>query len=373
MTGIVLVVGFALWVYIKNQRKSGQNVVRMAVPAVQYLSGRDTETVAMASNGKMSKAQRRRRQSHFSAYVGLNGASKTATMIWDTLPDLEAGLPILSTVALLAPEKAQTIEEADKAWGDLGINIRPVDLYALPHPLWVPFTSWKQLLEFKNGVVLLDEVQGVADGRDSSHLPTQVANHFAQFRRNGIVCRWSTLDYSTPDKRIRLATALVTYCKGYYPKYEDGKIWGTKQIFWLRSYKGDEFDDFTSARNRTSDKNRIKPVIRQWVRLHGALKPALTAYDTMAGVLTLGAHNDAGMCMSCGGRRTVPQCSCPDHVGRKRRGKTTEPPASVSEDGQGSSLTVSGTGTEQNSGRASDEAPYIPRRERRARRELSMS
>lgn len=363
--GALVFVVCVVWLRSRGSKKS---IIRLDNPGIQYISGKEIHTVNMPTSRKMSSAQKRRRNAHFAAYVGLNGSGKSATMMWDTLADLNAGLPVLSTMAILSPIKAETVEEARSAWDALGLDIQPSDPLALPHPLWIPFVDFKQLIEFQNGVILMDEVQGVADGRQSAALPSQVANRLNILRRNNVILRWTTIDYSTPDKRIRDTTILVTYCKGFFPKYEEGKIWGTKQIFQIRSYKADEFENFTQARNRVSDKNRIKPVIRQWVRLKGALMPALSAYDSSLAVLTLGAHNDAGICMTCSGRRTVPQCSCPDHVARKKKARIASP-ASESEDVQ-SGLFSPDTGDGGAMREVADAGSVLSRRERRQRGEL---
>src|SRR5438105_3161500 len=48
-----------------------------------------------------SKKRARRRAYPIHAYVGANGGGKSAGMVWDTLPSLDAGRSVLSTVGLL--------------------------------------------------------------------------------------------------------------------------------------------------------------------------------------------------------------------------------------------------------------------------------
>jgi hypothetical protein len=36
----------------------------------------------------------------------------------------------------------------------------------------------------------------------------------------------------------------------------------------------------------------------------------MSAYETLDPVLSLGWANEAGMCMNCGGRRSIPKCAC---------------------------------------------------------------
>jgi len=331
--GGAIVLLFVLYVMYRRRRASGASIVRFDNPGIQYLEGRDAVSIRSVRGQKMSSAQHRRRRSHIHAYVGLNGSGKSATMMWDTMQDLADGKTVLSTMAILSPVKADNPLDAEKAWMAIGMDhLRPRDELLLPHPQWVPLIDWLQVINARNCVILLDEVQGVADGRQSQGLPTQVATFLYKLRAKGVVVRWTTIDYSVPDKRIRDVTRAVTYCKGYYPNYAGNSMWGRNRIFWLRTYKADEFENFTQARNRVNDKHRIKPYIRQWVRGAGQLQVAFDAYNSGGEVLTLGVHNDAGMCVTCGGRRTVPQCSCPDHVAKKKKPRTETPALPKGED-----------------------------------------
>lgn len=274
---------------------------------------------------RLTSAQKKRRSAGIAAYVGRNGSGKSATMILDTLPDLAAGRNVLSTVALLAPYPAESVEEADTAWAKMSLSLRPDNPLSLPHPLWIPFTDFRQLLEFRNGVVLMDEVQGVADSRDSQGLPVQVRNVLYQLRRNGVILRWSTIDWSAADIRIRQVTQVVTLCRGLLPRWEPGVVWAKKRMFWLRTYDATEFLDFTQAINRSSTKQRPKSICRQMTTAKGRIRSAFAAYDSMAQVLVLGAASEGGMCLGCGGKRQIPRCTCSDAApaeGTKRAART---------------------------------------------------
>lgn len=323
--GAVVVAVFLI--FAKNKRGShaaATTVVQVGQPATQHIDLPEIASVSAGNPNSMSKAQLRRRTAAIAGYVGFNGSGKSATMIWDTLPDLAAGRKVLSTVALLSGELAESESVAEEAWRKLGVpELRPADKpLVLPHPLWIPFTDFRQMITFKHGVILMDEVQGIADSRDSMGLPVQVRNKLFQLRRDDVVLRWSTIDWSASDKRIRNATQVVTQCRGYMAKVEPGKVWPTRRLFWLRSYDARGFDDFTEARNRVNADNRPRPMAHQLVRLYGGLKPAIEAYDSMAQVLSLGASTDAGLCMTCGGGRKRKACDCADH--KKSRSKATE-------------------------------------------------
>ena len=306
-------------------------------PSGAEVGGRRMSFVDVGSPMAQTAAQRRRRSAPISAYVGLNGSAKTATAVRDVLPNLAAGQRCLGTVALLRPERADSVEHADDVWGrlaeDCGIPSelpRPDDLLRLPHPLWVPLWSWGQVPEFSKGVLLMDEVQGLADAREHSSLPYQISNAFFQMRRAEVLIRWTTIDYTAADKRLRRATQVVNKCMGIVRKRVPGQIWPTYRVFYVRTYDGRGFDDFESAAQRR-DKDRQPMVLaREFCRIPGRLKVAVDSYDSGAGVLALGEHM-SGICMACNGKRSVPRCSCAD-AGEAR---TPRAPRKRSEEGTG--------------------------------------
>lgn len=341
--GIVgVVLAFALaWTLHRRKGKEQPSVVVLPADRPRHLARPSAETVNPRSRVKQTKAQRRRRSSAISCYVGYNGSAKSATMVRDTLPDLAEGRPVLSTVPLLAQNRAATAEEADQVWAALAASVgveelpRPLDSLRLPHSCWIPFVDFRQLLSLRDGVCLMDEVQGIADSREHSSLPVQVANMLFQLRRNGVVLRWTTIDYSAADKRLRRATQTVTYCKGFLPKWQPDRVWPTKRAFWIRTYDGHGFDDFAQAHRRQDEERRPRALAREWCLLRGKrLAAALDGYDSEAAVLTLGAATEAGLCMACGGRRSAPRCSCSDAGGAepgrgrrsaRKRSEDTEP------------------------------------------------
>lgn len=275
---------------------------------------RSLKDVNSENNNGLPKAVRRRRDSGISAYVGKNGSGKSLLAVRDILPDLENGVPVLSNIGLLARKNASNIEEADEVWEKLGVpNLRPHDLLRLPHKNWIPWTNFQQLVDFRNGIVLCDEAHGIADARDSAGLPAEVRNMLFQLRRNGVSFRYTTIDYSAVDKRLRNATTLLTFCAGKFGKRVEGSVWPRNRVFHYRSYDAQDFLDFTEANSRVHEQNRPPIAFRQWARISGDLKGASETYSSGAAVLSLGSSGEGGKCIACGKKRRVQACSCPDH------------------------------------------------------------
>lgn len=300
-----------------------------------------------------------RRGSPIMGYVGPNGGGKSACMVWDTLPSLQAGRPVLGTVRLLdfANPRACDDEacEADPLSGhymralpephivDAAFAVEPdpvrriavlkslgevVGVHGAAHPLWIPLTDWQQVLDARGCDLLLDEVTGAASSRESSSLPAAVANKLVQLRRNDVVVRWSAPAWARADKIIRECSQSVTYCVGRMPKksgsVDEGRMWRRRRLFSWKTYDASDFEDFTAGK-----REELAAQVRD---LHwGPGSPAFAGYDTMDAVLVVGTVNEAGTCYRCGGTRTRPSCSCQDYRptggvrGSRRRGV---PPAS---------------------------------------------
>lgn len=245
----------------------------------------------------------RRRGWPIMAYVGANGSGKTAAMVWDTKPTLDAGRPVLSTVRLLDTDDPR---ECD------GCPI--CDNTGMPHlaahPLWIPFTSWAQLLEAGGCDVLMDEVTGVASSRESMSMPAAVANALVQMRRRDVVVRWTAPSWARADKIIRECSQAVTHCRGMVPaKVSDdsGRQWRTRRLFRWSTYDAAVFDEFTDGKRQKLDK-----VLSD---LHwGPKSGVFDMYDTYDAVLSIGTVTEGGTCYQCGGHRRRPACSCRDNV-----------------------------------------------------------
>jgi len=265
---------------------------------------------------KQSEAARARRCAypiHF--YVGRNGSGKTLAAVYDTLPSLDAGLPVLSTVRILDFRNPRPCD--DPRCSDLEHDFG----HMAAHPLYVPFTIWPQLLDWKRGTVIMDEITGVADSNEGAALPAAAANTLAQLRRVDMAVRITGLNFVRANKRIRESVSAVTRCQSSLPVtayHEDGsaKLWRTRRMAKWVTYDAQSLpmDDITDAAYLKADKLVSG---RHWIPTSLTLK----AYDTFSPVLSVGTVTDSGRCAFCGGNRRAPECSCLDYQQAKHERK----------------------------------------------------
>lgn len=245
--------------------------------------------------GKNKRARQLRRGYPIHAYIGANGGGKSLAAVYDTLPTLAAGRPVLSTVRLIDPTTG----------GD--------------HPLWIPLgvregsteNPYRALLEAEFCDVIFDEVTGIASSRDSMSLPSPVANHLVQLRRRDVALRWTAPSWKRADTIIREVSQAVTLCLGFWKqsmKAEDGtdRLWSSRKLFYWRTYDSAAFEEWSTAK-----RERLRPQARQLYWRDSSDAPA--AYDTFDAVLSLTTPDDSGRCMDCNGNRPRPKCVCGSH------------------------------------------------------------
>ncbi|MDI1338134.1 MAG: hypothetical protein PSU94_18285 [Lacunisphaera sp.] len=229
------------------------------------------------------------------AYVGPNGGGKSLAMVKDTLPSLLRGRNVLSTVRLLDPTT-----------GD-------------PHPGYIPFVDWDQLLEAENCDVLMDEMVGIAGARESAKLDVRVQNILVQLRRRNVILRWSAPNWLRADKIVREVTQAVTECRGFYADRrhtaqadEDSLVlWAPKRLFSFRTYDTLDFEEWTSGR-----RDKMPAGVVEWFKGPGSV--VFDSYDTLDAVERVQGGDEGGRCTTCGGSSPRPKaCSCArDHSGR---------------------------------------------------------
>lgn len=246
-----------------------------------------------------------RRGYPISAYVGPNGGGKSAAMVFDTIPSLLSGRKVLSTVRLLDFENPRLCDD------DSCTSADHLTHYAA-HPNYVPLTDWHQLLEAEFCDILMDEVTGVASSRESSGMPSAVANLLVQLRRRDVVLRWTAPSWTRADKIIRECTQAVTLCQGYLAvadKNQD-RMWRRRRLFKWKTYDAAAFEEFSLGKAEKLD---------VWVsQMYWApTQTVFDAYDTDDAVMSIGHVLDSGRCATCGGKRQMVSCSCPDYLEQK--------------------------------------------------------
>ena len=275
----------------------------------------------VASDGQAQAGRARRRAFQIHMYCGRNGSGKSAAAVYDTIPDLEEGRMVLSTVRLLDYNNPRPCDDdhcTDIMHGAPG--------HRAAHPNYVPFTTWTQLLDWQRGSVLMDEITGVADSNEASGLPSAAANKLAQLRRDECTVRITGLTFIRANKRIREAVTAVTRCRSYLPVdtiAEDGtrKIWRQRRLATYVTYDAQSLplDDHTDNAYSKAD---VLSTSRLWI----PTSQAIQAYDSLDRVLTVGTVTEAGRCAHCGGNRRNPECSCDDYQDQKRTGRRAAPP-----------------------------------------------
>ncbi len=235
-----------------------------------------------ASEKASNRARAVRRSFPIRGYVGPNGGGKSLAMVQDVLPSLDRGRTVLSTVRLL-------------------------DHRGRPHPAYVPFTDFSQLLDAEHCDVLMDEIVGIANSRDGNKLPSPVQNLLVQLRRRDITLSWSAPNWARADKIIREVTQAVTECRGYYPgkagaaETDSGvRLWAPNRVFKFRTFDTTEFEEWTVGK-----REKMKPLAGEWFKGPGSR--AFAAYDTLDAVNMVSGGSD-DTCPYCDKRKRVEYC-----------------------------------------------------------------
>lgn len=234
------------------------------------------------------------------AFVGYNGSGKTLAAVQVAMAHLDAGRPVLSTVRLLDWKNPRPCDDASCDSDRHGL-----EGHMASHPLYLPFTDFRDMFDLRGGHILMDEVTGIADAREHASMPVQVRNHLPQLRRRDVTLGWTTIHWSFADARLRRMTWAACWATGLLPVFEPEQMWGRNRLFLHRIYDARNLpDEFDVANHDESIRPRFRTV--QW----GPRLDAFAAYDSHDAVLALGAATEAGMCLTCGGKRSMPRCQC---------------------------------------------------------------
>jgi hypothetical protein len=242
------------------------------------------------SEKRQDRARAVRRSYPIRGYVGPNGGGKSLAMVNDILPSLVRGRPVLSTVKLLGPD-------------------------GNPHPSYIPFTDFDQLLDFSHGDVLMDEIVGIANSRDANRLPSQIQNVLVQLRRRDITLSWSAPNWARSDKIIREVTQAVTECRGFYPARSardaagEIRLWAPKRVFQWRTFDTIEFEEWTAGK-----REKVNPLVAHW--FCGPGSAAFRAYDTLDSVSMVKQSDADDRCVYCDKKKRAEYCKghTPDDI-----------------------------------------------------------
>ena len=245
-------------------------------------------------------AQSFRLRSAISGFVGANGSGKSLVCAFDTMGELAAGGPVPSSMRCLVWVNPRPCD--DPAWGcDKSLETR----HKAAHPCYLPWTDWDQFMDMSFGVVVADEIMGVASATDRSDLPQRVMKRMQKMRHFDIRFRWTGPAWARADKTLSEITQSVTVCLGdkKVPAEDQRRAWRQARRIVADSYDVQEMVDF-----REQSRARQGLVGRQklWVPKCNAR----LAYDTFDRVFEVGASDLGGRCDDCGKRIRQEYCKC---------------------------------------------------------------
>lgn len=256
--------------------------------------------------------RRLRRSVAIRAAIGANGSGKTLLSVGDLLPSLESGRPVVSAVRLLDWNAAPGDECTNPRCDVLGHGV-PESGHVPAHPLWIPLRHLSELLDAEHCDVLLDEVGALVSSRESQSMPVQIATLLQQLRKRDITLTWTAPSWARADKILREVTQLATVCHGFGSRRVDGLLWSQRRWIHAVSYHAADLDDFEISKTQNAaTAQRPRKQTSQWFRVLGS--DAARAYNTLEEVPNIGFSSLSGTCVTCGGRRTAPRCSCSDHA-----------------------------------------------------------
>lgn len=249
-----------------------------------------------------ARSVRMRRSFPIRAYVGPNGGGKSLCMVEDVLPTLRGIRWVCHN-----PDHEHTARGETEGFRRVLSTIKLVDGEGKPHPLYDPFEDFEQLLHAEHVDVLMDEIVGIANSRDSRSLPSPVQNVLVQLRRRDVTLSWSAPNWARCEKILREVTQLVVECRGYFSGHGAAvensgvQLWAPKRVFKFRAFDTIEFEEWTAGR-----REKVAALDRQWFKGPGSR--AFATYDTLGGVAMVTGGDNDGRCPYCDKKLRVEYC-----------------------------------------------------------------
>lgn len=242
-----------------------------------------------------------RRSYPIAAFVGPNGGGKTLSMIATSSPT-RAGIRWQCDNL----DHRHTQEGVTEGLRLMLSTVPILDGHGKPHPLYVPFTDFQQLVDVEHADVYMDEVTSVASSRESQRMDARVLNKLVQLRKADVVLFWTAPNWARADKVMREVTQIVVECRGFFPARPKGvgtsaAIWAPKRVFVFRTYDAMEFEEWSAAK-----REKVAAINVQWFK--GVGSEAFTAYDTLGSVSMVASITPEDTCTVCEGRITRHVC-----------------------------------------------------------------
>lgn len=249
------------------------------------------------------------------AYVGGNGDGKTlGAVAHHATPAIKKGRPIWATFRILDPTT-----------GEQAKNTHVI-------------TSWRDLLDLHDCLLILDEINSEFPSRGAMSLPPELLRLIHQLRKPRVDVVWTAVNWARADVALREATRNVTVAQSYLPdKWErehgiaplnhpSGRTirdlqghrvqlndeWPPNRLFRYRTYDATAFSDFTVHAMET-----IKPLKTRWY--WRPWHDDQYRYDTTEQVPLMDHVDQTGTCVICGGKKTQKPCTCGTANGTARR------------------------------------------------------
>lgn len=240
-----------------------------------------------------------------SGAVGANGSGKSFVVAGDTMADLDDGIPVLSTMRFLDWRNPRPCDDVS-----CGCDKSMPNRHRAAHPLYTPWEEWDQFMDWTFGVVVADEILGVAaSGATVSELPRRVRKKMQKMRHTDLIFRWTAPAWARAEITLREITQLVTVCHGAWkvPAEDPRRRWRQARQIIAESYLVEDAVDF-----RTAARDKLEMVAREkiWV----PKSDTRFAYDTFDRVFEISRSDDGGRCDECGHQIRKQYCKC-DHSG----------------------------------------------------------
>jgi hypothetical protein len=270
------------------------------------------------------------------AVIGANGDGKSLCAAHDVRWLLEEGQQVLSTCRLLDYSNPRPC-------ADVYCEFPGHPEHGAAHPLWVPLVSFEQLMTWRDGAVFVDEVTGFADARDLG-LPAQARTFLRKLRHYDIPLIWTAPDWMAADAILRRVTRAVTVSKGRWGQdhvkpclrcaethrkpvkggcqgRSDVRLWPDNRVFTWKTYDATSFEQWSQAKAAAEGAGQVKRKVMCSQVYRREPNVAQHVYSTYAEVLQVAASDASGVCITCAGTRTRPQCTCADYLARRDAGK----------------------------------------------------